>query len=257
MGSDTVWRDNMYFVLVEPREPGNIGASARAMKNMGFKNLILVRPQNFPSEEASRFAHNATDILERATVYESLSTAVRDISFVVGTTRREGKARRIIEPIKDLAVSIRAIGSSNRVAFVFGREDRGLTNSEINSCGRLMRIPTAEVHPSLNLSHAVLVVAYELSRLQDVGCEESFITRERMGELEALISHAIETLGYGVRGSRDLSTSIMRNVKNVLARAGLTDWEANMIVGLCKRIEASLNEGRKCCSEKIKLYSKK
>lgn len=245
-----MWRDNIYFVLVEPKEPGNIGASARAMKNMGFRNLILVRPQSFPSDEASWFAHNATDILEKAVVHETMNDAVQDMSFVVGTTRREGKSRRIIEPIRELTGRIKSIASCNRVAFIFGREDRGLTNKEIERCGRLMRIPTGKRHPSLNLAQAVLIVAYELSMMQGDNCGETFVTKGRMDELEVLISLAIRSLGYGSRGSRDLGTSIMTNVKNVLARAGLTDWEANMIVGLCHRIEVSMRDRQRVVQKK-------
>lgn len=220
------------------------------MKNMGFKNLVLVRPQNFPSEEASSFARNATDVLERASVQESLGAALRNMSFVVGTTRREGKARKITQPIRELAVNIRRIASSNGVAFVFGREDRGLTNSEITKCGRLMRIPAAAEHPSLNLAQAVLIVAYELSVVHGDACEESFVTKERMDEVEALILRSIEGLGYGRRGSRDLRGSIMQNVKSVLARAGLTEWEANMIVGLCYRIELVLAKNKDVVQKK-------
>ena len=90
------WKQNIFFVLVEPREPGNIGASARAIKNMGFRNLCLVKPPPEMSEEGRWFARNAHDVLDFAKVYDALEEAIRDKAVIVGTTRREGKRRGVI-----------------------------------------------------------------------------------------------------------------------------------------------------------------
>ena len=120
------WKDNVFFVLVEPREPGNIGASARAIKNMGFKNLCLVRPLSEITDEARWLAHNALDILESARVFDSLEEAVRDKSIVVGTTRRTGKNRGLSMPVQDGCEFLLQRRGENRVAILFGREDKGL-----------------------------------------------------------------------------------------------------------------------------------
>ncbi|KJU87262.1 RNA methyltransferase, TrmH family, group 1, partial [Candidatus Magnetobacterium bavaricum] len=94
-------RDNIYFTLLQPREPGNVGAAARAIKNMGFERLCLVAPCDYLNAEARAFAHGAVDILEGATVCETLTEAVGDKAIVVGTTRHTGKKRGVIYPIRE------------------------------------------------------------------------------------------------------------------------------------------------------------
>ena len=154
------WTDNIYFVLVNPREPGNIGAAARAIKNMGFKNLQLVNPpENFIEGHDFWLACHATDLLKEAEVYQSLKDALSDKALVAGTSRRTGKKRGLILPLEEAAKEIRKAASNNRVAILFGREDRGLTNEEVEECGFLINIPTSEDAPSLNLAQAVLLVA--------------------------------------------------------------------------------------------------
>lgn len=232
-----MWKDNVYFILVEPREPGNIGSAARAIKNMGFKNLEMVNPADYHSGETRRFAHQSMDILKRANIYDSFGEAIRDKAIVVGTTRRTGKIRGLIYPLHELARRIPALAKENKVAFVFGREDRGLTNEEIKQCGYLATIPSDKAQPSLNLAQAVLIVAYELSRLKVTGSAEKLVRREEMLPLYERINGLIQKMGYLPRGSRDLEKGIMKNIRSILGRSGLTDWEARMIIGLCSRIE--------------------
>src|SRR5512135_1945807 len=162
----TDWKQNVYFVLVEPKEPGNIGASARAIKNMGFRKLCLVKPPPEMSDEGRWFARNAHDVLDAAEVFDSVEEAIRDKAVVVGTTRRKGKRRGVIMPVEKGVVRIRDIAINNKVAILFGRETRGLFNEEVEECGFMLSIPSSRLQPSLNLSHAVLIVAYELFRAE-------------------------------------------------------------------------------------------
>src|SRR3990170_3397108 len=120
------WKNKIYFILMEPKESGNIGASARAIKNMGFKNLILVKPPSVITDEARWFACNASDVLDAAEIYNNFNDAVNDKSILIG------------------------------------REDKGLSNEEVEKCGFLLNIPTSKKQPSLNLSQSELIVAYEL-----------------------------------------------------------------------------------------------
>jgi TrmH family RNA methyltransferase len=157
------WKDNIYFVLVEPKEPGNVGASARAIKNMGFKNLCVVNPPAALTEGEGRwFARNAHDVLSSAQIYGTLADAVADKSVVVGTTRRKGKRRGLIMPADEGASRLYRMAASNKVAVLFGREAKGLFNEEVEECGFMLSIPSSKAQPSLNLSHAVLIIAYEL-----------------------------------------------------------------------------------------------
>ncbi|MBI5632773.1 MAG: RNA methyltransferase [Nitrospirae bacterium] len=156
------WKENVSFVLVEPKESGNIGASARAIKNMGFMNLSLVNPPSQLTDEARWFACNALDVLESAQTYPDFRSAVADKAIVVGTSRRTGKRRGMILPLEQGAKKIIERAKAGKVAILFGREAKGLLNEEVDECGLLLTIPTSKEHRSLNLSQAVMIVAYEL-----------------------------------------------------------------------------------------------
>ncbi len=245
------WKDNVSFVLVGPRESANIGASARAMKNMGFSTLCLVKAPEL-DDEARRLAHNSLDVLEAAKRYSSLKDAIDDQSFVVAVARRTGKRRGMVLPLDQGAQKVYDIASDNKVALLFGREDRGLYNEEVNECGLLLTIPAEREHPSLNLSHAVMVVAYELSRaqyredaVQDVPLKSKRrqVSKVGHGELAALyerMAKIITLLDYAPRGDRNLEKQIIDNFKHLIGRAGLTCWELKMLHGLCSQIERKL-----------------
>jgi TrmH family RNA methyltransferase len=231
------WKDNISFILVEPREPGNIGASARAMKNMGFMRLELVKPFRFVTDEAKRMACNAFDILARAETYGNLHDSLETKTLVVGTTRRLGRTRGLILPLEEGIKKVIASAKKNKVAILFGREDKGLNNREVGECGFLITIPSDPSSPSLNLAQSVLLVAYELGRKTYRGQFPKTATRP---ELEMLLHHIHDTLKlleYIPRGNRDLEGRIMRNLKHLLGRAGITDWELRMLHGICGQIE--------------------
>lgn len=155
--------DNVRIVLVEPEFAGNIGATARAMKTMGIKQLILVRPACNPCDsEARRMAHNALDVLESLRAVESLEEALADTHFSVATTQRPRRQDApFYTPDKAAAILIERAREHN-AAIVFGRESYGLTNHEIALCSTLSMVPSATKAPSLNLAQAVMVYAYEL-----------------------------------------------------------------------------------------------
>lgn len=149
-------------VLVNTSHPGNIGAAARAMKNMGLERLYLVAPQEFPAPRALWRAAGAVDVLERAVVVGSLADAVADCGLVVGTSARE---RRIPWPLLDPRECGQRVwqeSAHHEVALVFGREDRGLTNDELAQCNYHVHIPANPDYSSLNLAAAVQVLSYEL-----------------------------------------------------------------------------------------------
>jgi TrmH family RNA methyltransferase len=250
------WKDNVSFVLVEPQEPGNIGASARAMKNMGFRKLCLVKPPAEMSEEGRWFARNAHDVLDSAEIHSSVEEAIRDKSLVVGTTRRRGRRRGVIMPVERGAKKVHDIAANNEVAVLFGREARGLYNEEVEECGFMLTIPSSTIQPSLNLAQAVLIIAYELSKCghgPEDACGaagkkkyDNSVLKEGLmshGEVDALyerISGVLELLEYIPRGDRNLRKNIIVNLKHFIGRAGLTEWELNMLNGICTQIEKKL-----------------
>ncbi len=249
------WKNNLYFVLVEPRDHGNIGASARAIKNMDFKNLCLVNPPPVAADETRWLAHNATDILESAPQFSSMEDALSDKYYVVGTSRRRGRKRGAFIPIEEGVERIRDVAETGKVALLFGREDRGLYNHEIEECAFLMTIPASRKQPSINLAQAVMIIAYELSkagagqqRREKDNTEETMlkasppktITQKELKLLYERWEHSLRLLEVISPDSAYHYKKVMRNLKHCLGRVGLTDWEANMFHGICRQIERKI-----------------
>jgi tRNA/rRNA methyltransferase len=152
------------FILVEPAVPENVGAAARALKTMGFSNLRLVNPCDYLSVDARKLAHASNDMLENASVYKTLEEALHDIDFAFATSARNRWIKLDIIDSHELPKFIEGKGDTiSNVAVVFGREESGLTNHEINLCQRVTTIPLKTKYPSLNLAQAVMVYAYILS----------------------------------------------------------------------------------------------
>ena len=164
------------IVLVETSHPGNIGASARAMKTMGLDELILVAPRDFPSAEATARASGADDVLARARVVDSLADAIADCGFVAGASAR---LRRLSWPVADPrrgAATLWKQALDTSVAMVFGSERSGLTNEDLGRCNQVVHIPANPAYGSLNVAMAVQVLCYELRMAaleHQVGAEQA------------------------------------------------------------------------------------
>ncbi len=154
----------VYFILTDPAVPENIGASARAIKTMGFSLLRLVRPRNFPNEKANWLAHGSNDILLNANTYDSLETAILDLDFVIGTSSKERSVKYDSYPVSELKSIIAKKGDFiQKLGIVFGGEESGLSNSDLSLCDMVSYVPLANPYPSLNLSQAVMLYAFQLS----------------------------------------------------------------------------------------------
>ena len=154
--------NSVKIVLVGTTHPGNIGAAARAMKNMGIKNLSLVQPKEFPSDVAIYRSKAAKDILEHAQVFNNLEEAIFDCELVIGTSARGRKVPWPILNPKEAAEEVSRSSSHHNIAIIFGREDRGLTNEELGLCNLHVNIPTDPDYSSLNLAQAVQILVYEI-----------------------------------------------------------------------------------------------
>lgn len=228
------------IILVEPSLPANIGAVARAMKNMGFCLLRLVSPADHLSREARRMASGSEEILEEAQVFASLGEALADLHLTVGCTARRGKGRiRVVDP-GGLATDLQPYRPETRLGIVFGREDRGLENQELDLCNLLLTIPTAPEHPSLNLAQAVLVVCYELLKATPPA-QEAPSLRSRLPatseELEALYQHAREVLlriGFLHTSNPD---RILRVLRRVFGKTGLDSREVQILRGILRQMD--------------------
>jgi tRNA (cytidine32/uridine32-2'-O)-methyltransferase len=231
------------FVMVEPTHPGNIGAAARAMKNMCLDQLVLVSPRDFPSHEASARASGADDVLAGAWVVDEFAAAVADCRVVIGTSARLRSVRWPQLSPREAAAQARAGASQAPVAIVFGRESSGLSNQELDLCTHLVHIPTNPDFSSLNVAMAMQLLAYELMMASDQESGKSGRDGEDSAsnaQMEGLFVHleqALEDIGFlDVRRSQKL----MRRLRRLFHRAAPSSDEVNILRGIL-----SAAQGRK------------
>jgi TrmH family RNA methyltransferase len=225
--------DNIEFVLVEPSHPGNVGAAARAIGTMGFKNLVLVKPTKHPHPESRARSSGALDILLDARVCETLEEAIADSSLVIGTTARQRRISVPIDSIHECTESIFESSLNQKVSIIFGPETSGLSNKDIDRCNQLVYIPTGEMHSSLNLSMAVQVIAYQLN-LAFFGLEEGQATRDLASgkEMELFYEHLEDVLLETGFLNPINPKQLMRRLKALFNRAQLDDNEVNIMRGI-------------------------
>ena len=239
----TVNLKNVSIILSRPRYPENIGAAARAMRNMGFDQLIVVDPQNYDMPRVLKMAtHAAVEVVERIRVYEDLRTALEHLSFIVGTTARLGGQRQLVGSVARLAEKLAPISAENQVGLLFGPEDRGLTNEDIRLCHELVNIPTAEFS-SLNLAQAVMVVCYELRRYNQPG-GKTFVPRlANRHELDGMYAQLKDILVRISYIQPDNPDYFMNNLRHFGTRLKLRAKEVSIIRGICRQIDWY---GKKC-----------
>ena len=235
-------------VLVEPTHPGNIGAVARAMGNMGVRDLSMVRPVDFRVEEARVRSAKNEEILANAYECESLAEAIRDCSFVIGTSAR---VRSIgwpnLMPREAMRQVARASDQGEKVALVFGPESAGLSNSQIDQCDILVRVPVSDSAPSINLAGSVLILLYELRVIQleslvgDTEPDEQKPKRkeDRMAtqkQIQGFFEHLFEVMENVEFISGNPRDILKRKIRRIFLRPGLTEDEVNILRGFLKSV---------------------
>lgn len=225
------------FVLVRPERGGNVGATARALKNMGGSELVLVSPTYTELREARRLAHGAEDVLDAARTVDDLGAALADCRWTVGTTRRTGQRRLPVQTPRSLARCARQNRERRPLALVFGAEREGLTSAELDLCQEILHIPASEAQPSLNLSQAVLVVAYEL--FQELVCVEQpagppgpEATAEALEAQYEHLKEAMLEIGFARPETVD---HCLRAVRRLLGRAHPSIEEVTLLRGLWRQ----------------------
>ncbi len=183
-------KDNISIVLVRPKYSSNIGSCARAMKNTGFKNLVIIDPLDYDHKTALKLStHEAGDILENAVFCKDLDLALKDFSFCVGTSARLGRKRKLIISTPEKAnEQIASASLKNKTAILFGPENKGLQNEDIKRCQLLIHIPTSGFS-SLNLSQAVMIITYELSKITQSSEEEYTPVLATKFQLDKMYNH--------------------------------------------------------------------
>lgn len=226
-------------VLVNTSHPGNIGAAARAMKNMGLEELFLVAPQLFPHAEATARASGADDLLVRAVCVDTLEAALPDCSLVVGASARNRTLPVPMLDPRECAELVMQQPEGTRAAVLFGRERTGLTNEELDRCHYLVRIPVNPEYPSLNVAAAVQVIAYELRMAAGVPLPRQenryrFATAE---EMELFYQHLEKTLiGVGFLDAGN-PRQLMRRLRRLFGRTRPNCNELNILRGILTAVQ--------------------
>lgn len=228
------------IVLVGTTHPGNIGATARAMKNMGLTDLVLVSPRSFPDDEATARASGACDVLDKAKVVTRLADAVADCSYVAGASAR---SRAIGWPTmnpRDCAERLLQESGRGPVAAVFGPEKSGLSNDDLALCHTLLTIPTNPEFSSLNLAMAVQVLTYELrvaSTLDSGPVFESEAPHASGEEMEHFYSHLEQVLRDLRFLDPDNPRHLMRRLRRLFIRARPDKNEINILRGILTAVD--------------------
>lgn len=240
--------DNIEFVLVRPVFLGNIGACARVLKNFGFHHLSLVSPpKNYKDAEARKMSVGAFDVLKQASVHNCLDDALKDVSFAVATSSGQQRQRPLAS-LGDPHVKqeIARISGKQRVAIVFGDERNGLTNEEVERCHEVIAIPCNKDFPSLNVSHALAVIAYELTlerhheafNLKTKEGEE-LATGQQDDELFGILNELFETIEFSRTFNKGL---VSRQLRTAYQRMRPTAREAKLLTGVVHRLNQKFKE---------------
>ncbi len=235
--------DNITIVLHRPRHPENIGSVARAMCNMGFGRLVVIDPPNFDRKKILKLAtHAASHIVDKSSICSDLKDALSHFNYVVGATARLGGKRQVVNTPSKLAQKLAPISIENRIAIVFGPEDRGLSNEDIRYCHILVNIPTAEFS-SLNLAQAVMIICYKIFI---TGLEKNMESAPRLAsrhELDGMYDQLKDILVRISYINPENPDYWINNLRHFFSRLQLRAKEVSIIRGICRQIDWY---GKKC-----------
>ena len=240
------------IVLVNTSHPGNIGATARAMKNMGLSRLALVNPVEFPSGVAVGRAASALDVLEQAEVVNTLGEAIADCALVIGSSARSRSLPWPMLTPEQSAAKLIKESQSAKVALVFGREDSGLNNEELQLCHFHVQIPASPEYSSLNLAAAVMVLCYEIRRAvlrdeeADDKAEDEYWDQERatVEQVEYFYEHLERVLVEIDFHDPDNPRQLMQRMRRLFGRVRIDAMEMNILRGILTNIEHKI-KGRR------------
>lgn len=227
------------IVLVDTSHPGNIGAAARAMKNMGLRSLVLVRPQSYPDPVATSRASAAADLLAAATVLPSIDDAIAGCGLVLGTSARRRNANWRMLDARAAAAELLAAGESRPAAILFGGERNGLANDELARCQALIQIPADPQYESLNLAHAVQIVCYEIMMARrhpavSPAPQSPPAGADDMAALHRHLDRVLQRVGFMHPGN---AVQLRPRLERLLARAMPDEKEVRILRGMLTAIE--------------------
>ena len=236
-------KNQVQIVLVETSHPGNIGSVARAMKTMGLQNLVLVKPRNFPSKEAFVLSGNAQDLIEQAVVVNTLDEAIKNCTNIYATSARTRSISWPIITAEMAGIEInKSVREGTKVSIIFGREDRGLTNEELQKANKHILIPSSEDYPVLNIAMSVQVIAYEIFKNADIEVDIHWQDYPELNseELSMLIDHFIDTSYKLNLFDEDNAKKILVRIKRMFTRLKPDKMEGNFLRGFLTRINKKI-----------------
>jgi tRNA/rRNA methyltransferase len=229
--------DQVTIILHRPRIPENIGAAVRAACNMGLSRLMLVEPEDCDLTRILKMAtHAAADLVENMEVRSDLGAALKPFHYIVGTTARTGGQRQEFKTPREIAEMLVPICTNNRVALLFGPEDRGLTNAQLRYCHAVVNIPTLGFS-SLNLAQAVMILCYELMMAGDKPTDQFVPRLATRRELAGMYEHLKETFIKINFINPDNPDYWMQNIRRFFSRIGLRARDVKIIRGICRQLD--------------------
>jgi tRNA/rRNA methyltransferase len=230
--------ENITIVLKGPKYAGNIGSVARCAKNMGIDKILVVNGRDLPPDEMKQMStHFAAELVDQIKYLDDLETALNEFEFIVGTTSRLGSVRGPVVSPREMAVNLIDLSQHNRVALLFGPEDRGLSNEHLRRCHGLVTIPTSEQLKSVNLSHAVMILCYELFTAQR-GDLEAFTPRlATAAEIEGMyeqLKMLLQKIGFLNPQNPEYW---MLHIRRFFSRTRLFSRDVKIVRGVCRQLD--------------------
>ncbi|MCD6453800.1 MAG: RNA methyltransferase [Candidatus Aminicenantes bacterium] len=229
--------NNIHFILVEPQYPGNIGSIARAMNTMGLSHLRIVNPPDLKADEAKMMAYQSYHIIENAEIFSSVDEAIEDLAVVVATTARLGHERGPSWEPREVVKEVLKFAGENKIGFMFGREERGLSNEELRRAHFLTTIPAYRSYPSLNLSQAAMLYAYTI---YDTIREPISSPKEKLAQendLQLLHRRIMETMAKLEFREANESDHFSRILRRAIGRTYWEKRDVAVFLKIVKQIE--------------------
>jgi len=233
------------IVLCQTSHPGNIGSVARAMKTMGFLDLFLVNPKDFPSKHAQALACGAEDILQKATIVSSLEGALKNINHVIGFTARKRELTQPHKNVRDLSKQLIKEASKNKIAIVFGNETNGLSNLELQHCQSLGFIDANSKYSSLNLAHAVQIVCHEIRMVSELPIRnkilkqttKKYVSHDLQNGFYKHLEEILDEIGFLKKIQAD---RLMMRLRLLFNRTQMEKEEVNILRGILSEIQKKI-----------------
>lgn len=231
---------NLFIILHLPKRAGNVGSTARVMKNFGVHNLrIITKKKIIETFEAKKMAVHADDILSKAEVFSGLTSALADLNIVIGTTGKKHKESPERLNLRELEKILKLL-HKNKIGILFGPEDRGLSGDELSYCNYALTIPTSKEYHSLNISHSVAVILYEIfSQINDFEpYKRTLANKESLERMYQKMREHYMDIGFLDKINPD---RIMKVIRTIFDRAYLNEREVRILMGIIKQTKWYIN----------------